>query len=239
MRGRCGSSPLARGLPECRRRPRPPQGIIPARAGFTGRSSRAGCRAPDHPRSRGVYIGPESPGEALTGSSPLARGLPVHLDAKDAGGGIIPARAGFTPAHHRRLATARDHPRSRGVYLTNRPSWYTSLGSSPLARGLREPVAHRPLHVRIIPARAGFTEMAAETTDAISDHPRSRGVYVPEGTDPAARQGAYLSVVAIPAGLPPGVVGTGGGHRGSPVPQPDSQGVHPRCPPRTSLPCPR
>ncbi|WP_053587857.1 tetratricopeptide repeat protein [Actinomyces sp. oral taxon 414] len=51
-------------------------------------------------------------------------------------------------------------------------------------------------------------------------------------------EGASLSVVAIPAGLPPGVVGTGGGHRGSPVPQPDSQGVHPRCP-VTSLPCPR
>ena len=120
MRGRCGSSPLARGLPECRRRPRPPQGIIPARAGFTGRSSRAGCRAPDHPRSRGVYIGPESPGEALTGSSPLARGLLCEELAAEQGVGIIPARAGFTPGPAGRPGPVRDHPRSRGVYARRR-----------------------------------------------------------------------------------------------------------------------
>ena len=151
---------------------------------------------------------------------------------------IIPARAGFTNRPAPRRCTPWDHPRSRGVYVRSVRCRPRRSGSSPLARGLRAKASPDLIGAGIIPARAGFTEMAAETTDAISDHPRSRGVYVPEGTDPAARQGASLSVVAIPAGLPPGVVGTGGGHRGSPVPQPDSQGVHPRCP-VTSLPCPR
>ena len=52
------------------------------------------------------------------------------------------------------------------------------------------------------------------------------------------RAGASLSVVAIPAGLPPEVVGTGGGIVGALFFDQDSQGVHPRCP-VTSLPCPR
>ena len=52
-----GSSPLARGLRARPHQPRRPRGIIPARAGFTGwRGDRPGCR-PDHPRSRGVYVG--------------------------------------------------------------------------------------------------------------------------------------------------------------------------------------
>ena len=39
-------------------------------------------------------------------------------------------------------------------------------------------------------------------------------------------EGASLSVVAIPAGLPPGVIGTGGGHRGSPS---SSTKIHKEC----------
>ena len=55
---RMGSSPLARGLPARRGGDRDRVGIIPARAGFTGRRPRYhGCR-PDHPRSRGVYAAP-------------------------------------------------------------------------------------------------------------------------------------------------------------------------------------
>ena len=71
-----GSSPLARGLPG-RGAGRPGrQGIIPARAGFTRPGACDACCEPDHPRSRGVYVtGAELP-ENMTGSSPLARGLP-------------------------------------------------------------------------------------------------------------------------------------------------------------------
>ena len=91
-----GSSPLARGLRvlgagycEC-------EGIIPARAGFTG-------------LRRGVDV-------ERGGSSPLARGLRKTGDAKYKYTRIIPARAGFTRVTMAGLAVAADHPRSRGVY---------------------------------------------------------------------------------------------------------------------------
>ena len=51
-----GSSPLARGLPVLRIRSGVPEGIIPARAGFTGAPDRCGRAGGDHPRSRGVYL---------------------------------------------------------------------------------------------------------------------------------------------------------------------------------------
>ena len=52
-----------------------------------------------------------------------------------------------------------------------------SLGSSPLARGLRDAVDLHTLQDGIIPARAGFTHKANQTNGQDQDHPRSRGVY--------------------------------------------------------------
>ena len=74
-----GSSPLARGLP-----PTPPphgagDGIIPARAGFTGSWWFRGSSFGDHPRSRGVYRNPPRSVFSITGSSPLARGLHLRI----------------------------------------------------------------------------------------------------------------------------------------------------------------
>ena len=71
--------------------------------------------------------------------------------------GIIPARAGFTLAIGIPRKYAKDHPRSRGVYMAKAWDMPWKLGSSPLARGLqigRPLIIHRS---RIIPARAGFT----------------------------------------------------------------------------------
>ena len=50
-----GSSPLARGLPSSPVGVEGFKGIIPARAGFTARTSRDAAPSGDHPRSRGVY----------------------------------------------------------------------------------------------------------------------------------------------------------------------------------------
>ena len=50
-----------------------------------------------------------------------------------------------------------DHPRSRGVYTVTFLSLMLSMGSSPLARGLRKSPPEASLVSRIIPARAGFT----------------------------------------------------------------------------------
>ena len=154
---RSGSSPLARGLllPA-------PQGlqvgrIIPARAGFTAPPRCRGSAPRDHPRSRGVYCLSASLPTTVSGSSPLARGLPdlegqVHQHV-----GIIPARAGFTRARPTPWRPVADHPRSRGVYTSMNRSEGRIRGSSPLARGLPGRGPQRPSVHRIIPARAGFT----------------------------------------------------------------------------------
>ena len=165
-----GSSPLARGLLPLGAVGPPLPGIIPARAGFTRRSSRTGARWPDHPRSRGVYQGRDRPDPRRGGSSPLARGLPGGDLPGEISGGIIPARAGFTHdrRHHRQARP--DHPRSRGVY-----------------RG--ESVAE-DVDLRIIPARAGFTWRPTPSTTGWLDHPRSRGVYVWPCRGPPAIRGS-------------------------------------------------
>ena len=115
------------------------------------------------------------------GSSPLARGLRHCSPPLGRRCRIIPARAGFTFLPPRREGKRPDHPRSRGVY---RPlsSWSARyMGSSPLARGLRNMIALRGAVVGIIPARAGFTTVIGVARFLVADHPRSRGVYWDRG----------------------------------------------------------
>ena len=170
-----GLSPLARGLRTHVRARTVCARIIPARAGFTLPAAPATSTSRDHPRSRGVYWLGSWAAEFIWGSSPLARGLLGHGRLPRRGGGIIPARAGFTCSCRSSSPLPRDHPRSRGVYhccpLRSSPSW----GSSPLARGLH--LADR------------------NSVQSHVDHPRSRGVYPPPqqhhptsaGSSPLAR----------------------------------------------------
>ena len=171
--------------------------IIPARAGFTMRRSGPPIRAADHPRSRGVYLHfgpqgsesadhPRSRGvyagylveeSARRGSSPLARGLLSKPSVFLAIFRIIPARAGFTPSYFLILCTAKDHPRSRGVYADDGDDGGIDAGSSPLARGLLRAEAPECCLSGIIPARAGFTKGHIAGIRLHQDHPRSRGVY--------------------------------------------------------------
>ena len=72
------------------------QGIIPARAGFTSHWAEVQVQNRDHPRSRGVYVMGRPVTAAMTGSSPLARGLRRGRRASRNRRRIIPARAGFT-----------------------------------------------------------------------------------------------------------------------------------------------
>ena len=149
--------------------------IIPARAGFTWRMLSSSVFSWDHPRSRGVYLSAESMAEKVSGSSPLARGLPRD-------GSLLPG-------------VGRDHPRSRGVYAKVRTWNETLTGSSPLARGLPNTIPGEFGHRRIIPARAGFTKNFLTHFGTWVDHPRSRGVYrdvvvvqiVQHGSSPLAR----------------------------------------------------
>ena len=155
---RPGSSPLARGLREVPAGTAGSGRIIPARAGFTWPSRNRTARMWDHPRSRGVYDTAWDEMMDGWGSSPLARGLPLIDGAAYAAVRIIPARAGFTWPSCGCWTGWPDHPRSRGVYVAERKEVQERRGSSPLARGLRRrPAVHRH-YVRIIPARAGFTQ---------------------------------------------------------------------------------
>ena len=80
-------------------------------------------------------------------------------------------------------------------------------GSSPLARGLQAFLTTKDFFVRIIPARAGFTDPGALWSAGFSDHPRSRGVYpalpgvagLPPGSSPLAR-GLHLRTIPVSTG---------------------------------------
>ena len=80
---------------------------------------------------------------------------------------IIPARAGFTCAQGRSGSGKPDHPRSRGVYVTNVLAPALVAGSSPLARGLLEDMDMSENTDRIIPARAGFTGGCDDEAEAV------------------------------------------------------------------------
>ena len=173
-----GSSPLARGLHLHAQDHRGHPGIIPARAGFTGRVRSRSGRPRDHPRSRGVYDFFFKSTPNYYGSSPLARGLPDTQQGVVARTRIIPARAGFTWRRGWTPTPWRDHPRSRGVYTTGTRGPATPTGSSPLARGLLWKICVIRAMWGIIPARAGFTHDRTAPRRRPRDHPRSRGVYV-------------------------------------------------------------
>ena len=76
--------------------------------------------------------------DAVVGSSPLARGLLMARREGRTVRRIIPARAGFTTPAIPPAATCTDHPRSRGVYADDMAEFLKEVGSSPLARGLRQ-----------------------------------------------------------------------------------------------------
>ena len=172
-----GSSPLARGLRHRRARRRVADRIIPARAGFTLWPPPGLCAPRDHPRSRGVYPSSWTSWRGPSGSSPLARGLPGGHDLRPPRLGIIPARAGFTHCFAPRLVLARDHPRSRGVYVDHLTAFPTVPGSSPLARGLQKHIPADKPWAGIIPARAGFTRVGRRRARAAAgSSPLARGL---------------------------------------------------------------
>ena len=193
-----GSSPLARGL-----RP-PPVGdgrdgrIIPARAGFTSSRSASESLSSDHPRSRGVYHRRHLHPPKVTGSSPLARGLPDLALLSRRQHGIIPARAGFTRSMMVPFRVGWDHPRSRGVYISTPTARRPMSGSSPLARGLLRECGPFVFSSRIIPARAGFTRFCDCAHALFLDHPRSRGVYFDSMKNAVSKTGSSPLARGLP-----------------------------------------
>ena len=130
-----GSSPLTRGKPPPRHRPRDPIGIIPAHAGKTCSGRRTRLPAWDHPRSRGENVGSHARASWLLGSSPLTRGKQLEAGERGVVTGIIPAHAGKTVWFVSDTTTGEDHPRSRGENLGGECVLRFAHGSSPLTRG--------------------------------------------------------------------------------------------------------
>ena len=152
-----GSSPLARGTRKWNQRRRRKKGLIPARAGNTGRPVRRNQTRWAHPRSRGEHFLVRVSVLVWTGSSPLARGTLSDITQLLKSRGLIPARAGNTQRFLHGVPSRRAHPRSRGEHLGAQREHTRAEGSSPLARGtphLYDPVTGAG---RLIPARAGNT----------------------------------------------------------------------------------
>jgi len=170
-----GSSPLARGGLLARLHRTQRGRLIPARAGRTWatRARRASCGA--HPRSRGADANVWAGYLIFGGSSPLARGGLLGAGRGRQGRGLIPARAGRTPAATHRRPRPSAHPRSRGADQLHHVLPHGGRGSSPLARGGRHDAGRVCAELGLIPARAGRTPPQPQRPHPPQAHPRSRG----------------------------------------------------------------
>ena len=89
--------------------------------------------------------------------------------------GLIPARAGNTDAYDMLNRHFGAHPRSRGEHTGDEFDEEIAKGSSPLARGTLNEARQAGWLARLIPARAGNTQVHLQRLIAIRAHPRSRG----------------------------------------------------------------
>ena len=146
---------------------------------------------------------------------------------------IIPARAGPTRAKNWLLENTPDHPRSCGANVFVCCVLYCSYGSSPLVRGQRVLSIAFGTPERIIPARAGPTQILSFNSALWADHPRScganaiAGVYdkIHLGSSPLVRgqqantYGSQTTARIIPARAGPTYRGTTSGGTGSDHPR--------------------
>ncbi len=170
-----GSSPYARGTPGARPTNRGAARFIPACAGNTADLDVKDGAYAVHPRMRGEHPRALRPVEGLPGSSPHARGTLGVLLGTLALRRFIPACARNTSRGSSPCRGPPVHPRMRGEHAIGQWRLARYRGSSPHARGTRH--AHHPNrdHRRFIPACAGNTSAAMDTTKRTSVHPRMRG----------------------------------------------------------------
>ena len=154
---------------------RPPNGLIPARAGNTKNPPPQLVYMRAHPRSRGEHTLCSRCRSITPGSSPLARGTRERARAAGLKAGLIPARAGNTALFVVSDHALRAHPRSRGEHEAMLHIGSYGPGSSPLARGTPFPRWPAQCGRGLIPARAGNTHHAQGGNQQIRAHPRSRG----------------------------------------------------------------
>ena len=155
--------------------PRPELGIIPAYAGNTGVRQTGRPTDGDHPRVCGEHFRMPLRFGSVPGSSPRMRGtlrLTIFSEEID---GIIPAYAGNTFRRLVSMILNRDHPRVCGEHGECLAVFADSLGSSPRMRGTPSHYAGLGHGGGIIPAYAGNTAIAIESSQGRRDHPRVCG----------------------------------------------------------------
>ena len=172
---RLGSSPRLRGTRRTTPCPTTACGIIPALAGNTWCRGMRLRPTRDHPRACGEHYCIVCVIRVETGSSPRLRGTPDNRARSVPSGGIIPALAGNTKGHKRRLGLQRDHPRACGEHVIPWRRENAVLGSSPRLRGTPVCFDCLPLHFGIIPALAGNTFRPDRIRGCPRDHPRACG----------------------------------------------------------------
>ena len=109
-----GSPPHARGRLLSDIVIEPTEGITPACAGKTKRSSMVSCSSSDHPRMRGEDASNRGTSLSPRGSPPHARGRRGSHGVERPEQRITPACAGKTFVNWVRDWTVPDHPRMRG-----------------------------------------------------------------------------------------------------------------------------
>ena len=136
-----------------------------------------GCIKKVHPRMRGVHSCTQVWQQFVTGSSPHARGPPIHPVPGFPFHRFIPACAGSTVDPATPIFSARVHPRMRGVHSSATSVAAPDGGSSPHARGPLEMPFAGETEMRFIPACAGSTEGFKGKKGRTWVHPRMRGVH--------------------------------------------------------------
>ena len=175
LAGSVGSSPLVRGQQLVARKHAFHERIIPARAGPT-LPHRSHCMTvADHPRSCGANGIRGTFDTRGHGSSPLVRGQQTCGTWPRKRQRIIPARAGPTTSSDALTVFGTDHPRSCGANYSSPCTGRTGSGSSPLVRGQLASITRKTVSSRIIPARAGPTDVPSCRAALPPDHPRSCG----------------------------------------------------------------
>ena len=155
--GMPGSSPRTRGTHRAHCWGNISVRFIPADAGNTYPSGRAGCRPSVHPRGRGEHGNPVVHVGAQGGSSPRTRGTRRRGWGGRRHRRFIPADAGNTRCRGRGPTPAPVHPRGRGEHSVNDIPEMRRAGSSPRTRGTLALGLLTTLLFRFIPADAGNT----------------------------------------------------------------------------------
>ena len=167
------------------------------------------------------------------GSSPHARGARGDNPLDHGRTGLIPACAGSTTRSPASTSRERAHPRMRGEHFHAGRGSVRVIGSSPHARGARQPCYQHPRYGGLIPACAGSTSTTTRAAPRKWAHPRMRGEHRDRrapcrhygGSSPHARGAPH---VPDPRGKLTGLIPACAGSTSPPRPRCTNWTAHPR-----------